>query len=251
MPCSILGQRFRMTNATWFGNTACYCLITGQCLLVSMNLLEVKGTVTPKLTFFFKFQWLLILIEDIVTSIKKNQFTMKIDHATCIWMFVYVMNFELPEMAKKWSFGLFRPNLPELGLFHPYFLCKSSFRVISMIKMLILDQSKTISLYLKIKNKKVKNPKFVNCAFIINKNGNKAGILPILLSNSTSFIFNNIFCGMKGKNVLYWMGGQGEWEPSKFRLGSVILVYSWISKYITWISKYITWISKYITWISK
>ena len=61
-------------------------------------------------------------------------------------------DFELPEMAKKWSFGHFRPNLPQLGLFHRYFLCKSNFRVISMIKIVILDQSKPISLYLKIKN---------------------------------------------------------------------------------------------------
>ena len=82
---------------------------------------------------------------------KKNQITMKIEPVTCIWMFVYAMNFELPEMAKKWSFGLFRPNLPQLGLFHLYFVSKSSFRVIKIIKMIIWDQSKPISLYLKIK----------------------------------------------------------------------------------------------------
>ena len=74
---------------------------------------------------------------------------MKIKPVTYIWMFVYAMNFELPEIAKKWSFGLFSPNLPQLGLFHPYFVCKSSFRLISMIKMVILDQSKPISLILK------------------------------------------------------------------------------------------------------
>ena len=54
------------------------------------------------------------------------------------------MNFELQEMAKKLSFGLFRPNMPQLGLFHPYFVCKRSFRVISMIKVVIFDQSKPI-----------------------------------------------------------------------------------------------------------
>ena len=59
--------------------------------------------------------------------------------------------------------------------------------------MVILDQSKPVSLYLKIK--KFKNQKFVNCTFIIHKNGNKTS------------------------------------------LGSVILVLTWISKYITWISK--------------
>ena len=77
---------------------------------------------------------------------------MKIERVTCIWMFVYAMNFELPEIAKKWSLGFFRPNLPQLGLFYPYFVCRSSFRVISMIKMVILDQSKPILLYLKKKN---------------------------------------------------------------------------------------------------
>ena len=91
---------------------------------------------------------------------KKNQFMTKIEHVTCIWMFVYVMNFELPEMAKKWSFGFFRPNLPQLGLFHPYFVHKSSFRVIPMIKMVILVQSKPISLYLKIKKLKIKKCNF-------------------------------------------------------------------------------------------
>ena len=80
---------------------------------------------------------------------------MKIERMTCIWMFVYAMIFDLPEMAKKWSFGHFRPNLPQLGLFHPHFLCKSGFRVISMIKIAILDQSKPILLYLKIKKFKI------------------------------------------------------------------------------------------------
>ena len=60
--------------------------------------------------------------------------------------------FKLPEMAKKWNFEFFRPNLRELWLFHPYFVCKCSYREISMIKIVILDQSKPISLILKIKN---------------------------------------------------------------------------------------------------
>ena len=55
--------------------------------------------------------------------------------------------------------------------------------------MVILDQSKPISLYLKIKRlKNLKNPKFVNCTFIIHKNGNNTSIQPILKSNSTSFV---------------------------------------------------------------
>ena len=69
--------------------------------------------------------------------------------------------------------------------------------------MVILDQSKPISLYLKIKNRKFKNPKYVNCMFIIHKNGNKTSIQPILKYNSTSFMFNNIFCEIKGKKVIH------------------------------------------------
>ena len=59
--------------------------------------------------------------------------------------------------GKKWRFWLFRPNLPQLGLFHPYFVCKSSFRVILMIKMVILDQNKPISLIFEEKESKIKN----------------------------------------------------------------------------------------------
>ena len=124
---------------------------------------------------------------------------MKIEPVTCIWMFVYAINFELPEMAKKWSFGLFRPNLHQLGLFHPY---KSSFRVISMIKMLILDQSKPISLYLKIKNSKIWNL-YIVCLFFI-KNKNKTSVQPILKLNSTSFMF--VRCRVKKS---YPLGGNG------------------------------------------
>ena len=63
-----------------------------------------------------------------------------------------------------------------------------------MIKIVILDQNKPISLILKIKNSK--NLKFVNCTFIIHKNRNKTSIRqvrPILKSNFTFFMFNNIF----------------------------------------------------------
>ena len=90
---------------------------------------------------------------------------MKIERVTCIWIFVYVMIFELPEMAQKWNFGIFRPNLPQLGLFHPYFLSKSSFRVIPMIKMVILEQSNPISLYLKIKKSKIERSKIRKLPF--------------------------------------------------------------------------------------
>ena len=70
-------------------------------------------------------------------------------------MFVYAMNFELPEMAKKLSFGLFRPNLPQLGLSHPYFVSKSNIRVISIIKIVILDQTKKIFEKKKNENSKI------------------------------------------------------------------------------------------------
>ena len=57
--------------------------------------------------------------------------------------------------GKKLSFGIFRHNLRELGLFHPYFVCKCSFRVISMLKIVILNQSKPILLILKIEKSKI------------------------------------------------------------------------------------------------
>ena len=124
-------------------------------------------------------------------------------------MFVYAMNLELSEMAKK-KFCTFEAK-PASGLFHTYFLCKSSFRVISMIKMVILHQSKPMSLYLKIK--KLKILKFVNSMFIIHKYRNKTSIQRILKSNSTSFMLRNIFCEMKCKKVIHWGGvwGLGEW----------------------------------------
>ena len=94
-----------------------------------------------------------------------------------------------------------------------------------MIKMVILDQSKPISLYLKIKKLKIEN-----CMFIILKNGNKTSTQPKLISNFTSFMFNKKNCEMKGKNVIYWGGPGGMGEPSKLLLGRVISVFTWISK---------------------
>ena len=88
--------------------------------------------------------------------LKKNQFMMKIEPVTFIWMFVCAMNFWAGRNGKKkWNFELFRFNLCELGLFHPYFVCKCSFREISMKKMVILDQSKPIMLILKIKKSEI------------------------------------------------------------------------------------------------
>ena len=67
-----------------------------------------------------------------------------------------------------------------------------------------MDQRKPISLIFKIKKIQFKNPNFVNCMFIICKNGNTTSIEPILKSNSTSFIFNNIFCEKTTKKLTLW-----------------------------------------------
>ena len=70
----------------------------------------------------------------------------------------------MPELAKKWSFGIFRPNLPQLRLFHPYFVCKVVW-VISMIKM-VLDQSKPISLIFINKKSKIQKSQIAPLLFI-------------------------------------------------------------------------------------
>ena len=59
-----------------------------------------------------------------------------------------------------------------------------------MIKIVIFYQSKPIADF---ENRKIKNVEFVNCTFIIHKNENKTSIQHIIKSNSTSFMFNNIF----------------------------------------------------------
>ena len=84
---------------------------------------------------------------------------MKIENVTCIWMFVYGMIFKLPEMAKNEVLGFSGPTCVSWGYFIQYFVCKCSFREISMITMVILDQSKPLSLYLKIKKSKIQKSK--------------------------------------------------------------------------------------------
>ena len=42
-----------------------------------------------------------------------------------------------------------------------------------------------------------------------SKNVNKTSIQPILKSNSTSFMFNNIFCKIKSKKVIHWGVARG------------------------------------------
>ena len=61
--------------------------------------------------------------------------------------------FELPEMAKNEVLDF--SGLHELGLFHSYFVCKCNFREISMIKIVILNQSKPMSLLLKIEKSEI------------------------------------------------------------------------------------------------
>ena len=79
-----------------------------------------------------------------------------------------------------------------------------------MIKIIILDQSKPISLISeKIESKFQKSTIWT---YIIHKNGNNTCIQPILKSNSTSFTFNNIFCEMNGKKVTHWGGPGGNGE---------------------------------------
>ena len=80
-----------------------------------------------------------------------------------------------------------------------------------MIKIVILDQSKAISLIFEKINLNSKNPKFVHSTFIIHKNENKTSIQSILKSNFTSFMFNNIFCEMEGKKSYPLGGAWWEW----------------------------------------
>ena len=82
--------------------------------------------------------------------------------------------------------------------------------------MIILDQNKPISLYLKIKN-----PKFINWTLIIHKNRNNTSIQPILKLNSKSFMFKTIifFCEMNCKKL---STGRGLGEN-----GGPVLILSW------------------------
>ena len=59
--------------------------------------------------------------------------------------------------------------------------------------MVILDQSKGLSLYLKIKKLKIQKSKICKLHVYCHKNGNKRSKQPILKSNFTYFMFNDIF----------------------------------------------------------
>ena len=63
-------------------------------------------------------------------------------------------------------------------------------------------------------NQKFKNPKFVNCTFIIHKNENTTSIQQFLKSNSTSFMLNNNFREMNIKKLSTGGRPGGMGEPS-------------------------------------
>ena len=65
----------------------------------------------------------------------------------------------------------------ELGLFHPYFLCKINCGEISIIIMVILAQNKPI--WLILENQKSKIKKSINL-FIIHQNGKNTSMQSIL-----------------------------------------------------------------------
>ena len=83
-----------------------------------------------------------------------------------IYLNVYVYDkFWAARNVKIVKFWIFQAQPASVRVFRPYFVCKSSFRVISMTKMLILDQSMPIGwreevvAYLKIKKlKKMEYP---------------------------------------------------------------------------------------------
>ena len=57
---------------------------------------------------------------------------MKLEPVTWILMFVCAMYFWDDMNGKNWSFELFRPNLHQLGLFHPFLYVNVVFRAISI-----------------------------------------------------------------------------------------------------------------------
>ena len=61
--------------------------------------------------------------------------------------------------------------------------------------------------------------------FILRKNGNKKSIQQNLKSNSTTFMFNNMFGEMTIKKVIHW-GGGGSVDN-----GGPILISSWNCNY--------------------
>ena len=67
----------------------------------------------------------------------------------------YILSCQKWQKLKFWTFQAQPDSVRPLRLFHPYFVSKTSFSVISMIKIVILYQSKPISLILKVKLSKI------------------------------------------------------------------------------------------------
>ena len=63
---------------------------------------NLGGSCCRELAFFGNFNCYWFWKRSLLRAFKKNQFTMKIERVTCIWMFVYSMNFELWEIAKNY-----------------------------------------------------------------------------------------------------------------------------------------------------
>ena len=82
-------------------------------------------------------------------------------------MFAYARIFDLPEMAKNEILDFSGSTCVIWGYFIQYFICKCSFREISMRKNVILDQSKPISLYFKIKKFKIQKSKICKLLLFI------------------------------------------------------------------------------------
>ena len=140
----------------------------------------------------------------------------KIEPVTGIWIFVCTMNFWAARNGKNWNFGLVRPNLHELGLFHLYFLYKCSFREISIIKIVILDQSKQMSLILKMEKSKIQNSKICKLYVYYSQKWKLDKYTIPTQSDSTSFMFNNIFCEKNIEKVIHWGGGPGTFSSLVF-----------------------------------
>ena len=131
------------------------------CSFLVMSIVIDRDTTTSAYYQLSRFTYKLLRFFSRATLLRafrkqKNKFTMKIEPVTCIWIFVCALNFWAARNVKRWSFWFLRPNLPQLGLFHPYFVCKCCFTAISITKIVIWDQSKPISLYFKIKKLKIR-----------------------------------------------------------------------------------------------
>ena len=84
---------------------------------------------------------------------------MKIDENWAVDMYLNVCVCNEFLSSQKWQkneiLDFSGTTCASLGYFIQYFVCKCSFRKILTIKMVILYQSKPISLYLKIKKSKI------------------------------------------------------------------------------------------------